>query len=125
MAAGPVDWSLAERVGVRIAGTDALARSYHHDSVGPDVAELVPLAEQLVADVTGLRSANGGAQAAVVDRARHHQIEPGDVADLRLDGLPQGVAVEKPGGPNQREYGHAEQRRNRHPEAFHSLGHRQ
>ena len=69
MAAGPVDWSLAERVGVRIVGTDALARSYHHDSVGPDVAELVPLAEQLVADVTGLRSANGAAKAAVVDRA--------------------------------------------------------
>ena len=69
MPAGPVDWALAERVGVRVAGTDALARSYHHDSVGPDVDELVPLAEQLVADVTGLRSANGPARAAVVDRA--------------------------------------------------------
>ena len=69
MPAGPVDWALAERVAVRVAGTDPLARSYHHDSVGPDVDELVPLAEQLVADVTGLRSANGPARAAVVDRA--------------------------------------------------------
>jgi hypothetical protein len=60
-----------------------------------------------------------------VDRARHDQIEPGDLADLRLDGLPQRVAVEEPGGSDQGEHGHAEQRRNRHPEALHSLGHRQ
>jgi hypothetical protein len=60
-----------------------------------------------------------------VDRARHDQIEPGDIADLRLDRLPQRVAVEEPGGSDQGEHGHAEQRRNRHPEALHSLAHRQ
>ena len=77
MAAGPVDWALAERVAVRVAGTDPLARSYHADSVAPDVAELVPLAEELVAGVTGLRSADGSARAEVVDRAAwiHANIE--------------------------------------------------
>ena len=60
-----------------------------------------------------------------VDRPSDDQIEPGDLADLRLDGLPQRVAVEEPGGSDQGEHGHAEQRRNRHPEALHSLGHRQ
>jgi coenzyme F420 biosynthesis associated uncharacterized protein len=69
MAAGPVDWSLAERVAVRVAGTEALARSYHHDSVGPDIAELAPIAERLVAEVTGLTSVHGTVRAEVVDRA--------------------------------------------------------
>ncbi len=69
MAAGPVDWALAERVAIKVAGHDELSRSYHADSLGPDVAELVPLAEALVADVTGLRSVHGPANAVVVDRA--------------------------------------------------------
>lgn len=69
MGAGPVDWGLAERVAIKVAGSDPLARSYHADSVASDVAELTPLAERLVGDVTGLTSAHGPAHAVVVDRA--------------------------------------------------------
>ena len=69
MAAGPVDWRLAEKVAVRVAGDDPLSRSYHAPSLASDVAELTPVAEQLVADVTGLRSSAGPATAQVVDRA--------------------------------------------------------
>lgn len=69
MTAGPVDWRLAERVAIRVAGDDPLSRSYHATSLVADVAELTPLAEELVAGVTGLRSVNGPATAVVVDRA--------------------------------------------------------
>lgn len=69
MTAGPVDWALAERVAIKVAGHEPLARSYHADSLAADVAELTPLAESLVAQVTGLHSTNGAARAVVVDRA--------------------------------------------------------
>jgi coenzyme F420 biosynthesis associated uncharacterized protein len=68
-APDPVDWALAERVAVRIAGTDPFARSYHADSLGPDFAELTEQAEALVAEETGLRSLAGPARARVTDRA--------------------------------------------------------
>lgn len=64
----PVDWGLAEKVAVRVAGTDPFARSYHYDSLGPDFAELTAEAEQLVGDATGLRSLAGPARARVTDR---------------------------------------------------------
>ena len=60
-----------------------------------------------------------------VDVARDHQIEPGHGADLRLDRLPQRIPVEEPGRADQADQSHAEQRRNRHSQALHSLGHRQ
>ena len=69
MADGPVDWALAERVAVKVAGSDEWSRSYHGHSVASDVAELVSTAEELVAAETGLRSALGPARAQVVDRA--------------------------------------------------------
>ena len=58
-------------------------------------------------------------------RARDHQIEAGHGADLRLHRLAQGIPVEKPGRRDQADQRHAEKRRNRHPEALYSLGHRQ
>ena len=64
----PVDWGLAEKVAVRVAGTDPFSRSYHYDSLAPDFAELTAEAEQLVGDVTGLRSLAGPARARVTDR---------------------------------------------------------
>lgn len=65
----PVDWELAERVAVRIAGRpEPFAGSYHYASLEPDFAELTALAEQLVADCTGLRSLAGPARARVTDR---------------------------------------------------------
>ena len=60
-----------------------------------------------------------------IGRALDHQIEPGHGADLRLDRRAQGVAVEQPGRCDQADQRHAEKRRNRHPQAFYSLGHRQ
>ena len=64
----PVDWGLAEKVAVRVAGTDPFARSYHYDSLTPDFTELTAQAEALVGDATGLRSLAGPARARVTDR---------------------------------------------------------
>jgi coenzyme F420 biosynthesis associated uncharacterized protein len=65
----PVDWALAERVAVRVAGREPLAESYHYDSLQPDFDELTAEAEELVANETGLRSLAGPARARVTDRA--------------------------------------------------------
>jgi coenzyme F420 biosynthesis associated uncharacterized protein len=64
----PVDWGLAERVAVRVAGHEPLAASYHYPSLAADFAELTGQAEELVEQATGLRSASGPARARVVDR---------------------------------------------------------
>src|SRR5687768_15716966 len=69
MGAGPVSWDLAERVAVRVAGSDPFASSYHYDSLQPDFEELTAEAEELVAAATGLRSLAGPARARVTDRA--------------------------------------------------------
>jgi coenzyme F420 biosynthesis associated uncharacterized protein len=66
---GAVDWAVAEKVAIRVAGRDPFARSYHYDSLQPDFAELTARAEQLVGDTTGLRSLAGPARARVTDRA--------------------------------------------------------
>lgn len=65
---GAVDWALAERVALRVAGREPFARSYHADSLVPDFAELTSLAEGLVEQTTGLRSLAGPARARVTDR---------------------------------------------------------
>jgi len=64
-----VDWGLAQSVAVRAAGRDPFADSYHYGSLGDDFAELTALAEEQVADATGLRSTAGAARARVTDRA--------------------------------------------------------
>ena len=65
----PVAWDLAERVATRVAGSEPLAESYLYDSLEPDFAEFTAQAEELVAEVTGLRSLAGPARARVTDRA--------------------------------------------------------
>jgi coenzyme F420 biosynthesis associated uncharacterized protein len=67
--AAPVDWALAERIAIRVAGSEPFAGSYHADSLVPDFAELTVEAEELVALETGLRSLSGPARARVTDRA--------------------------------------------------------
>ena len=64
----PLDWGLAERVARRVAGKDPLSSSYLAESLRADFSSVTALAEQLVADDTGLR-APGPAHAQVVDRA--------------------------------------------------------
>jgi coenzyme F420 biosynthesis associated uncharacterized protein len=64
-----VAWGLAERVAVRVAGTEPLARSYHYTSLAPDFEELTAEAEELVFQELGFRSLRGAARAQVVDRA--------------------------------------------------------
>src|SRR3954463_10631018 len=66
---GAVDWELAQRVAVRVAGREPFSESYHYDSLEPDFAELTAQAEPLVAAETGLRSLAGPARARVTDRA--------------------------------------------------------
>ncbi len=63
-----VAWGLAERVAVRVAGSEPLARSYHYTSLGPDFEELTAEAEKLVFAELGFRSLRGPARAQVVDR---------------------------------------------------------
>ena len=65
----PVAWDLAERVAVRVAGREPLAESYLYDSLQPDFDEFTARAEELVAEVTGLRSLAGPARGRVTDRA--------------------------------------------------------
>ena len=43
-----VDWELAERVAVRVAGREPFSESYHYDSLEPDFEELTAQAEELV-----------------------------------------------------------------------------
>ncbi|HEX2039153.1 MAG TPA: zinc-dependent metalloprotease [Acidimicrobiales bacterium] len=69
MPGGPIAWDLAERVAVRVAGSDPFAESYHYASLAPDFEELTAEAEELVAAATGLRSLAGPARARVTDRA--------------------------------------------------------
>ncbi|MEY2426143.1 MAG: hypothetical protein QOI61_1715 [Actinomycetota bacterium] len=64
-----VAWGLAERIAVRVAGSEPLARSYHYASLAPDFAELTAEAEELVFEEFGFRSLRGPARAQVVDRA--------------------------------------------------------
>jgi coenzyme F420 biosynthesis associated uncharacterized protein len=63
-----VDWGLAEKVAVRATGRDPFAESYHYASLGPDFDELTAIAEQRVAETTGLHSLSGEARARVTDR---------------------------------------------------------
>jgi coenzyme F420 biosynthesis associated uncharacterized protein len=63
-----VDWALAERVAARAAGREPFAESYHYASLSSDFAELTAIAEQQVAEATGLRSSSGDARARVTDR---------------------------------------------------------
>ncbi|HZN13966.1 MAG TPA: zinc-dependent metalloprotease [Acidimicrobiales bacterium] len=65
----PVNWDLAEKVAVRVAGRDPFAESYLYASLQPDFDELTAEAEALVAEATGLRSLSGPARARVTDRA--------------------------------------------------------
>ncbi|HEX9683878.1 MAG TPA: zinc-dependent metalloprotease [Acidimicrobiales bacterium] len=63
----PVNWALAERVAIRLSGTEPLAASYHAQSLVPDFDELTARAETLVAAETGLTPPSA-ARARVVDR---------------------------------------------------------
>ena len=65
----PVAWDIAEKVAARVGGREPLADSYLYASLQPDFEELTALAEELVADVTGMRSLQGPARARVTDRA--------------------------------------------------------
>jgi coenzyme F420 biosynthesis associated uncharacterized protein len=67
--AGAVDWSVAERVAIRLAGSEPLADSYLAESLAPDFAEKTPVAELLVGIETGLHSSLGPARGVTVDRA--------------------------------------------------------
>jgi coenzyme F420 biosynthesis associated uncharacterized protein len=67
--AAVVDWELAHRVAVRVAGREPFSESYHYASLEPDFVELTERAEALVTAETGLVSLAGPARARVTDRA--------------------------------------------------------
>jgi coenzyme F420 biosynthesis associated uncharacterized protein len=70
VAYDPVDWAVAERVAVRVAGRSLpFVDSRASQRLVDDFAELTPTAEEIVGDATGLRSLEGPARAEVTDRA--------------------------------------------------------
>ncbi len=70
MAYDPVDWSVAERVAVRVARRAApLVDPRTNDLLHADFGDLTPIAEGLVTETTGLTSLEGPAKAEVTDRA--------------------------------------------------------
>jgi coenzyme F420 biosynthesis associated uncharacterized protein len=64
----PIDWDFADRVARRVAGHEALERSYLARALHRDFDDVTAEAEGLVADHTGLRSLAGPARALVLDR---------------------------------------------------------
>ncbi len=64
-----MDWALARRVAVRIAGDEPLYRSYLADRLHEDFAKATQIAEKLVQEETRLTSNAGDAYAVVIDRA--------------------------------------------------------
>src|SRR6476660_7918767 len=54
---------------IRAAGKEPFAESYHYASLTPDFEELTAIAEERVAEATGLHSLTGAARARVTDRA--------------------------------------------------------
>lgn len=67
--ADAVDWGLAERVAVRLAGDDPFASSYHAQSLATDFEELTERAQTMVEAYTGWTSNAGSARAKVADRS--------------------------------------------------------
>ena len=63
-----VDWGLAAKVAARASGSEPFADSYHYASLAADFEELTAIAEEQVAETTGLRSLTGQARARVADR---------------------------------------------------------
>ena len=65
-----IDWDVARRVANRVGGREPFSASYHSASLERDFDEFTTLAEELVANTTGLRSLSGEARARVADRSR-------------------------------------------------------
>jgi coenzyme F420 biosynthesis associated uncharacterized protein len=63
-----IDWDFADRVARRVAGHEALERSYLARALHRDFDDVTEEAEGLVAEHTGLRSLAGPAHALVLDR---------------------------------------------------------
>ena len=64
-----MDWELARRIAVKVAGEEPLSQSYLGNSLHSDFARFTPQAEELVSIETGLFSKDGKARAKVIDRA--------------------------------------------------------
>src|SRR5580658_8392079 len=65
-----ISWDTATRVAARVARHQPPLTDYERRSLETDFGELTPLAEELVAAETGLRSLVGPARARVADRAQ-------------------------------------------------------
>lgn len=67
--ADTVDWDLARKIAARMAANKPHATPSTWGSLEDDFLELTPVAEELVAEETGLRSLSGSARAKATDRA--------------------------------------------------------
>lgn len=69
MAADPVDWEVARRVARKVAGREPFRGEEHRSGLEDDFDRYTAMAEDLVAECTGLRSLSGAARGRVTDRA--------------------------------------------------------
>ncbi|HXJ64289.1 MAG TPA: zinc-dependent metalloprotease [Actinomycetota bacterium] len=69
-SAGLVDWKLASSIGGRLTGTAPPLAAPERARLSEDFAELVPAAERMVADFTGLRPEGYRARAWVLSRSQ-------------------------------------------------------
>ena len=67
--ASAIDWDVTRRVANRVGGREPFSESYHSASLASDFDEFTAIAEELVAQTTGLRSLAGPARARVADRS--------------------------------------------------------
>ncbi|MDE0268510.1 MAG: zinc-dependent metalloprotease [Acidimicrobiaceae bacterium] len=64
-----VDWELAKRVAVRVAGREPYTLSFHRRGLVDDFTRFTSQAEELVGDCTGLRSQSGLARSRLIGRS--------------------------------------------------------
>jgi coenzyme F420 biosynthesis associated uncharacterized protein len=69
LAADPVDWDVARRVARKVAGREPFRGRELRDGLEEDFDRYTAMAEDLVAECTGLRSLSGAARGRVTDRA--------------------------------------------------------
>jgi coenzyme F420 biosynthesis associated uncharacterized protein len=68
MTTTPVDWDLARRVAIKVAGREPYAAARYREGIEDDFDRFTARAEDLVAECTGLRSLSGSARGRVTDR---------------------------------------------------------
>ena len=65
---GAVDWDVARTIAAKVAGREPYQAGQYRDGLEEDFARYTAMAEDLVAECTGLRSLDGNARGCVTNR---------------------------------------------------------